>query len=83
VSTVLPLQDEFEYYLANQEALVAKYNGKVLVIRERAVVGVYESESEALEVAAREYELGTFLIQRCEPGRESVTQTFHSRAVFV
>jgi len=79
----LPLQKEFEYYLANQEALVAKYKGKVLVIRDRAVVGVYESESEALEAAARKYELGTFLIQRCEPGRESVTQTFHSRAVFV
>lgn len=77
-----PLENEFEYYLENQEELVRKYNGKILVIKDRSVVGVYDSEPEAIEAATKLYELGTFLVQKCEPGQESVTQTFHSRAVF-
>lgn len=78
-----PLEREFQYYLDNQEELVRKHGGKVIAIKGCEVIGVYDSESEALERTSGEHPLGTFLVQRCEPGRESVTQTFHSRAVFV
>jgi len=82
-SIASPLEKEFDHYLEHQEELVAEYDGKVLVIKGCAVIGVYESETEALEETAKEYELGTFLIQKCEPGTDSVTQTFYSRVVFV
>jgi hypothetical protein len=78
-----PLEKEFEYYLANQEEFVREHSGKVLVIKDCSIIGVYDSEAEALEEASKQHELGTFLVQRCEPGADSVTQTFHSRAVFV
>ena len=74
-----PLQKEFDYYLAHQDKLVAKYEGKVLVIRDAKVVGVYDSEVEAISEASKTYPLGTFLVQRCEAGEDSVTQTYHSR----
>ncbi|HUT87417.1 MAG TPA: hypothetical protein VMX15_04970 [Candidatus Heimdallarchaeota archaeon] len=78
-----PLEKEFEFYLENQEQLVKEYEGKVLVIKNCAVIGVYDSEQEALAETTKDHELGTFLVQRCEQGVDSVTQTFHSRAVFV
>ena len=73
------LEKEFKYYLQNQEELVKKYNGKFVVIKDLKVIGTYESELEAIKKTAEKYELGTFLIQKCEPGTESYTQTFHSR----
>jgi len=31
---------------------------------------------------SKKFELGTFLVQKVEPGTESYTQTFHSRVAF-
>lgn len=74
-----PLEKEFEYYLRNQAALVKKYNGKFVVIKGGQVIGAYDSDIEAISEASKKHELGTFLVQKCEPGTDSYTQTFHSR----
>ena len=76
------LEKEFSYYKEHQEELVKKYNGKFIVIKNCEVVGAYDSEVEALEKATQKHELGTFLVQKCEPGSESYTQTYHSRVTF-
>lgn len=76
------LEKEFKYYLEHQNELVKKYNGKFIVIKDCEVIGVFDSELEAVEKTAEKYELGTFLVQKCEPGTESYTQTYHSRVLF-
>lgn len=76
------LEKEFEYYLKNQDALVKQYNGKVLVIIGENVVGAYKDETEALRETSKDHKVGTFLMQRCSPGNEAYTQTFHSRVIF-
>lgn len=43
------LESEFQYYLDHQDELVNKYNGKVLVIKGGAVIGVHDSEIQAVE----------------------------------
>lgn len=75
-------KENFQYYLAHQDELVKDYNGKYLVIYDRVVVGAYSSEMEALQQGKKAYELGTFIVQKCEPGTESYVQTFHSRVRF-
>lgn len=77
------LEKEFNYYLEHQEELVKKYNGKFIVIKNSDVIGVFESELEAVEKTAEKHELGTFLVQRCAPGNEYYTHTYHSRVVVV
>ena len=77
------LKKDFQYYLDHQGELVERYNGKFIVIRNQEVIGAYDSELEAIEETSKQYELGTFLVQKCEPGSESYTQTYHSRVVFV
>lgn len=77
-----PLEREFKYYLDNQKELIEKYNGKYVVIKEARVLGVYDSELKAIEETSKTDKLGTFLVQKCEPGSESYTYTFHSR-VFI
>jgi hypothetical protein len=76
------LEEEFKFYLNNQEKLVEKYNGKFIVIKDRNVIGSFDSEIAAYEETQKFHDLGTFLIQYCSPGIESYTQTFHSRTVF-
>lgn len=77
-----PLEKEFKYYLDNQDKLVEKYSGKVLVIKNYHVIGVYDTEPEAIEKTSKKEELGTFLVQKCEPGTDSYTQMYNSRASF-
>lgn len=73
------LQEDFEYYLKNQEDLVKKYEGKYLVIKDKKVIDAYDTELAAYESATKQFKAGTFLIQPCMPGEESHTQTFYSR----
>lgn len=76
------LETEFKYYLEHQDELVKRYNGKFIVIKDRKVIGVFDSELEAITKTTETHELGTFLVQKCEPGSESYTQTYHSRVTF-
>ncbi|RJP35579.1 MAG: hypothetical protein C4527_00035 [Candidatus Omnitrophota bacterium] len=76
------LDREFQYYLDNQDNLVQQYNGNHIVIKNCKVIGVYENELEAMEETSKKEEIGSFLIQKFEPGVESYTQSFHSRVSF-
>ena len=73
------LEKEFKYYIDHQAELVEKYDGKFIVIKDCKVIGAFDSELEAINTTSEQYELGTFLVQKCEPGSESYTQTYHSR----
>jgi hypothetical protein len=75
------LKKEFEYYIANQQELVQEYVGKFIVIKNQKVIGVYDTQIEAYETTKKDHELGTFLIQCVEAGKENYTQTFYSRVL--
>lgn len=76
------LDKELQYYIENQTELVQNYQGKFLVIKNQAVIGIYNAEIEAYSETVKEHELGTFLIQECQPGDENYTQTFRTRVIF-
>ena len=75
------LEKEFEYYIENQDKLVEKYEGKFLVIKNCKIIGIYDSELEAVNQTSKDHAVGTFLIQKCLPWTESYTQVFHSRVI--
>lgn len=74
------LNSDYKWYIDHKPELLAKHRGRVLAIRNGAVVGVYDTEPEAVRETARKYELGTFLVQPCQEDEEP--QVFHSRVVF-
>jgi ABC-type phosphate/phosphonate transport system ATPase subunit len=78
----ISLRDEFEHYVAHQADFVARYAGKVIVLKDKEVIGVYDDQLQALTETQKSHAIGTFLIQRVEPGAASHTQTFHSRVRF-
>lgn len=75
------LEKEFKYYLKNQDELLKKFNGRFIVIKGDKVLGDYSSEIEALSETRKSHEVGTFLIQKCTPGNNAYTETYHSRVV--
>lgn len=77
-----PLKKEFDYYLANQAEVVKQYNGKFVVIKDCKIIGAYDDRATAVTETQKTYPLGTFLIQKVEPGTAAYLQTFHSRVAF-
>lgn len=77
------LEKEFKYYLAHQDELAKLHNGKFIVIKNYQVIGVYDSEYEAITETSKQHELGTFLVQQCERGTNSYMQMYHSRVTLV
>ena len=55
-------QEELKFFKDNQEKLVEKYGGKILVIEGNEVVGVYLTPMDAYKEAIKKYELGSFMI---------------------
>lgn len=75
------LEREFQFYLSHQDELVKKHSGKFVVIKNDEVLGVFDDEIFAIQEISKKHELGTFLVQKCEPGTDAYTQTFHSRVL--
>jgi hypothetical protein len=72
------LKKNLEWYISQQEELVKKYNGKVLLIKDCQLIESYETMEEAFLDATSRFDLGTFTLQPCTPGPESYTITIFS-----
>lgn len=75
----MALEKEFQYYKDHQAELVEKFEGQFVVIKDGEVLGTFPSYEDAYREAGKDHEVGTFLIQKVEPGDAAYTQTFHSR----
>ena len=73
------LEREYGYYLDHQEELIAKYLGKVIVIAEDSVDGVFESSQNAYTETIKTRPLGTFLIQEIVDDPAKLVKRFYSR----
>ncbi len=71
-------KEALEFYIAHQDELVAKYNGKSIIIVEQEVKGVFDSDRDALREARKMFRTGSYMIKRVGPGKDNYTQTFHS-----
>jgi len=74
-------EKELEYFKSNQKDLVKKYHGKTLVIQGCVILGVYASALQAYTETQKTHELGTFMIQPCEPGPDAYTVTIASTQI--
>ncbi len=61
---------DFDYFVKHYQELYDKYGHKFIAIRNSEVLGVFDSESEAIAKISNEYPLGTFIVQECN-GNES------------
>lgn len=77
----MDFEKALQFYIDNQAKLVTKHKGKVLIIRNEGVVGVYDTVAEAYSDGIIKYGLGNFAIQPVNEGPESYTAVFHSPGI--
>ena len=55
---------EIAYYKANRKDFVTQYENKFLVIKGEALIGVYDTRSQAHDTTLLSHAVGTFIIER-------------------
>jgi hypothetical protein len=57
-----------EFFEAHQAEFGSRYSGKVIAIKGRAVIGVYEDSETAIKETQQQHSPGTFIVLKVEPG---------------
>jgi hypothetical protein len=73
-----PLRRNLDWYIANQQELAAKYNGKVLLIVDQNLVRAFDDMAAAYTEAMKSYAPGTFTLQPCSGESDSYTVMFYT-----
>ena len=63
---------DYEYFLENMENLYAEHGNKFAAVKNKNILGVYDTFEEALETTMKNEELGTFLIQRIYENKDKI-----------
>ena len=77
------LKKEFDFYRAHQDEMVAKYDGKVIAIKDGKVLGAFEDHFAAVLEVRKTHEMGTFFVQRVSEGDKDYTVTITSPGVVI
>jgi hypothetical protein len=77
----MDFEKELKFYIDNQRELVEKYDGKVIIIKNQTVVGIFGTTSEAYNFGVEKYGLGNFAIQQVGKDKETHTAVFHSPGI--
>jgi hypothetical protein len=57
------IQESINYYKANRLDFITQYNKQHLVIKGAEIIGIYKSNSEAIEETTKLHAIGTFIIE--------------------
>ena len=63
------LDTERQYFADHREELLRLHPGKFVVIKERQVLGAFDTIEDALGAGAREFGMSSFLVRRTRKGR--------------
>lgn len=67
------LKEEREFFEQSLPEWLNKYNGKVVLVKGKELIGVFNTEDEALSEGARRFQLQPFLIRRVQPQQAEVS----------
>jgi hypothetical protein len=72
---------EFKFFIDNQDRLVQQYGGKILIIKGESVIGVFDNVMDAYKNLQEEGQLGKAMIQSCIAGKDAYTLSVTSVGV--
>ena len=65
IYTDIEREKDFDYFTDNYKDLFDKYGHKFLAIKDKTVLGAYDSVHDAIDNLSSKYEVGTYIIQEC------------------
>ena len=66
------LEKEIAFYEKNLENWLSLYQGKFVLVKDEELVGVYDSNEQALTAGASLFGLASYLIRRVEKSKEDI-----------
>ena len=73
-------KSDFDFFIENYQELYKKYGHCFLAIKNKNILGAYNSVAEAISKLAPNYEVGSYIIQECT-GDESAYRTTIMRLI--
>lgn len=73
-------QNDFDFFVQNYMSLYKRYGHKYIAIRNKQILGVYNSIPDAVKHLEPKYTFGTYIIQECT-GDESAYRTTIMRLI--
>ena len=64
---------DFDCFVDNYDDLYKKYGHKYIVIKNKQVLGVYDTVVEAIDITTQKYPLGSFIVQECDGTEDAYT----------
>ncbi|MHC6204131.1 hypothetical protein ACYULU_13180 [Breznakiellaceae bacterium SP9] len=75
------MQDDFEFYDANQDEIVDGHINEFVIIKNAGVAGYYANEMDAFAVMKNEVP-GTFMVKKCKPKGQDMLVYRTNRVAF-
>lgn len=67
------LEQERQFYSDSLAGWLSRYPGKFILVKERELVGAFDTIEEALATGARQFGMQPFLVRRVAPSEETVS----------
>lgn len=61
---------DFDFFLSNYDDFYERYGNCYIAIRFEKVLGIFQSTQDAINTLSNQYELGDYIVQKCN-GNES------------
>lgn len=68
--------DDFKWFIENYDDLFKKYGKCYLAIKDKKVLGSYDSPKTAISEVSKKYPMGSFIVQLCNGNESGYTNYF-------
>jgi hypothetical protein len=72
------LENEYQWFLENYNELFKQYGTSFLALKNKSVLGVYQSYAEGVKKTLQNEEPGTFIVQKCNGEKSAYTNYISS-----
>lgn len=71
-------KEDFDYFIDNYQSIYQKYGHKFIAVRNKEILGAYDTEVDALNETSKNYPIGTFIVQECNGDESGYTNYISS-----
>lgn len=75
-------KNDFNYFINHYQEFYKQYGHKFIVIKDKEILGSYDTEWDAIDTTSKKYPLGSFIVQECNGDESGYTNYISSWQLF-